>query len=89
MTRGLHSQRQLQGCQLLQMALLAAAAASSAAATDAADREVRAAPGSTRQLPQRPPRVILFQLGDDYGYDNVGFAHGPAATPNPEARTWG
>ena len=34
-----------------------------------------------------PPRVIVFSLADDYGYNNVGFAHGPLNKGNPEMRT--
>ena len=37
------------------------------------------------------PKVIILMLGDDYGYNNVGFAHGPAGNDfghgNPEMRT--
>ena len=33
------------------------------------------------------PRVIVFSLADDYGYNNVGFAHGPLNKGNPEMRT--
>jgi hypothetical protein len=33
-----------------------------------------------------PPKAIIWMLGDDYGYANVGFAHGPNPG-NPEART--
>ena len=32
------------------------------------------------------PRAIVLMLGDDYGYGNVGFAHGPNPG-NPESRT--
>ena len=34
-----------------------------------------------------PPKAIILMLGDDYGYDNVGFAHGPLMAGNPEAKT--
>ena len=38
-----------------------------------------------------PPRVIILMLGDDYGYNNVGFSHGPKGPNyghgNPEMRT--
>ena len=34
-----------------------------------------------------PPRVIIFSLGDDYGFNNVGFDHGPLSKGNPEMRT--
>ena len=39
-------------------------------------------------LPSRAskPKVIITSLADDYGYHNVGFAHGPSPS-NPEART--
>ena len=33
------------------------------------------------------PKVIIFALADDYGFNNVGFAHGPSGEGNPEART--
>ena len=33
-----------------------------------------------------PPKAIIWMLGDDYGYANVGFPHGPNPG-NPEART--
>ena len=33
-----------------------------------------------------PPKAIVLMLGDDYGYNNVGFAHGPLAAGNPEMR---
>jgi hypothetical protein len=32
------------------------------------------------------PEAIILMLGDDYGYNNVGFAHGPLAAGNPEMR---
>jgi arylsulfatase A-like enzyme len=32
------------------------------------------------------PKAIILMLGDDYGYNNVGFAHGPA-NGNPESNT--
>ena len=32
------------------------------------------------------PRAIILMLGDDYGFGNVGFAHGPSPG-NPESRT--
>ena len=32
------------------------------------------------------PKAIVLMLGDDYGYNNVGFAHGPA-DGNPEMKT--
>lgn len=35
----------------------------------------------------RPPKVIILMLGDDYGYHNVGFDHGPQEGGNPEMRT--
>ena len=38
-----------------------------------------------------PPKVIILMLGDDYGYNNVGFSHGPSGHDfghgNPEMRT--
>jgi arylsulfatase B len=34
-----------------------------------------------------PPKAIILMLGDDYGYDNVGFAHGPLKQGNPEMKT--
>ena len=34
----------------------------------------------------KPPKAIIWMLGDDYGYANVGFAHGPNPG-NPEMRT--
>jgi len=38
-----------------------------------------------------PPKAIVLMLGDDYGYNNVGFAHGPRGEDfgdgNPEMRT--
>eukprot|EP01079_Euglenida_sp_SAG-EU17-18_P004395 gene4395-798_t len=34
-----------------------------------------------------PPKAIIMMLGDDYGYANVGFAHGPLKQGNPEMRT--
>ena len=38
-----------------------------------------------------PPKAIVLMLGDDYGYNNVGFAHGPRGEGygdgNPEMRT--
>jgi leishmanolysin-like peptidase len=40
-----------------------------------------------------PPKAIVLMLGDDYGYNNVGFAHGPTGADypqggaNPEMRT--
>jgi arylsulfatase B len=37
-------------------------------------------------LAASPPRAIVLMLGDDYGYGNVGFPHGPSAG-NPESRT--
>jgi arylsulfatase A-like enzyme len=34
------------------------------------------------------PKAIVLMLGDDYGYNNVGFAHGPDGNNgNPEMRT--
>ena len=33
------------------------------------------------------PKAIVLMLGDDYGYNNVGFAHGPLNKGNPEMRT--
>ena len=37
------------------------------------------------------PKVVILMLGDDYGYNNVGFPHGPAGNDfghgNPEMRT--
>lgn len=33
-----------------------------------------------------PPRAIVLMLADDYGYNNVGFAHGPLSAGNPEMR---
>ena len=47
------------------------------------------APGrGERESPKlKPPRAIVLMLGDDYGYANVGFAHGPLQAGNPEART--
>ena len=32
------------------------------------------------------PEAIVLMLGDDYGFGNVGFAHGPSLG-NPESRT--
>ena len=34
-----------------------------------------------------PPRVVILALGDDYGFNNVGFPHGPLNAGNPEMRT--
>ena len=34
-----------------------------------------------------PPKATILMLGDDYGYSNVGFAHGPLGTGDPEMRT--
>ena len=34
----------------------------------------------------QPPKAVIFMLGDDYGYDNVGFAHGPLQAGNPEMK---
>jgi hypothetical protein len=34
-----------------------------------------------------PPRVIIFSLGDDYGFNNVGYEHGPLSKGNPEMKT--
>ena len=34
-----------------------------------------------------PPRVIIVALGDDYGFNNVGFPHGPLNAGNKEMRT--
>eukprot|EP00051_Salpingoeca_urceolata_P032595 m.16473 g.16473 ORF g.16473 m.16473 type:complete len:669 (-) comp5258_c0_seq2:215-2221(-) len=34
-----------------------------------------------------PPKVIILMLADDYGYNNVGFAHGPLNGGNPEMKT--
>ena len=28
-----------------------------------------------------PPKAIILMLGDDYGYGNVGFAHGTSHSP--------
>ena len=43
------------------------------------------------QAAAAPPKVIILMLGDDYGYNNVGFAHGPKGSDfghgNPEMRT--
>jgi arylsulfatase A-like enzyme len=36
---------------------------------------------------QEPPKVIVFQLGDDYGFNNVEYPHGPNNAGNPESRT--
>lgn len=33
------------------------------------------------------PIAILLMLADDYGYNNVGFAHGPLEQGNSEMRT--
>jgi arylsulfatase B len=33
------------------------------------------------------PRVLIFSLGDDYGFNNVGYPHGPHGYANPEAKT--
>ena len=33
-----------------------------------------------------PPKAIVLMLGDDYGYNNVGFAHGPLGAGNPEMK---
>ena len=35
----------------------------------------------------KPPRVLIFSLGDDYGFNNVGYPHGPHGYANPEAKT--
>ena len=32
------------------------------------------------------PRVIIFSLGDDYMFNNVGYPHGPQDYANPEVR---
>ena len=32
------------------------------------------------------PRVIIFSLGDDHGFNNVGYPHGPQGYANPEVR---
>ena len=35
-----------------------------------------------------PPRVIILALADDYGFNNVGYPHGPSGgAGNPEMRT--
>ena len=34
-----------------------------------------------------PPRVIVLALADDYGFNNVGYPHGPTSVGNPEIRT--
>ena len=34
----------------------------------------------------KPPRAIVLMLGDDYGFGNDGFAHGPSLG-NPKSRT--
>ena len=34
-----------------------------------------------------PPRVIIVALGDDYGFNNVGYPHGPLNAGNAEMRT--
>lgn len=39
----------------------------------------------TATVEAAPPRAIVMMLGDDYGYHNVGFAHGPSPG-NPEMR---
>jgi hypothetical protein len=44
-----------------------------------------AAAGAT--VAPNPPRVLIFSLGDDYGFNNVGYPHGPRGYANPEART--
>jgi len=35
----------------------------------------------------KSPRLILFSLGDDFGFNNVGYPHGPDLYANPEMRT--
>ena len=34
-----------------------------------------------------PPKVMIFSLADDYGFNNVGYPHGPELYANPEAHT--
>ena len=34
-----------------------------------------------------PPKAIVLMLGDDYGFTNVGFAHGPLQAGNQEMKT--
>ena len=33
------------------------------------------------------PRVIIFTLADDFGFNNVGYVHGPLNRGNPEVKT--
>ena len=42
--------------------------------------------GGAASAAATPPKAIIWMLGDDYGYANVGFPHGPNPG-NPEART--
>ena len=36
---------------------------------------------------EAPPKAVILMLGDDYAHNNVGFAHGPLGTGNPQMRT--
>eukprot|EP00666_Eupelagonemidae_sp_cell4sb_P002017 gene2017-19531_t len=38
-------------------------------------------------LASESPKVIIFSFGDDYGFNNVGYPHGPQLYANPEAKT--
>lgn len=59
--------------------LLAATLLAIPTASQAADRD--------DEPTAKSPRLILFSLGDDFGFNNVGYPHGPDLYANPEMRT--
>eukprot|EP00038_Savillea_parva_P017529 m.20629 g.20629 ORF g.20629 m.20629 type:complete len:718 (-) comp3812_c0_seq1:251-2404(-) len=69
------------------MAFVMALATASTVHTATATETIASTSTSASRSGITPPRVLLFQLGDDYGFNNVGYPHGPLNQGNPEMMT--